>query len=211
MRAFFILLFIFLFTSVLAQNTNFVGGVFINANGVHFEGDNQIFWRTPSGKVTGGGGLSAGIYVKRHLSEKIYFGLELRYIQKGSVFEYGNLFQTRSVETMRINYAEIPVSVGYTFKTNKKDYFFETGLAYGKQISANLYLNKFTSENDISNIDQFKENDLSWVGSLKFPINEKRKNNLLFGIRTSYSLKSIHRYYNLRNWVYGVQVDYLIR
>lgn len=193
-----------------AQSNNFIGGLFFNANGVHFEGDNQIFWQSPNGKVWGGGGLSGGVYVKRNLSKKVYFGMELRYIQKGSVFEYGNDYGTRSVETMRINYAEIPVLVGYSFKINKMQFFAETGIGYGKELSSKLHINTLTSQNEISNIDNFGNDYLSWISSFKFPINKKGANNLLFGFRTSYSLKSIHKYYNLRNLVYGIQLDYLL-
>lgn len=195
---------------VFAQSNNFRGGVFLNPNGIHFAGDNQIFWQSQNGKVWGGGGISGGIYVKRDISKKVYFGLELRYIQKGSVFEYGNQFGSRSVETMRINYAEIPVLIGYTFQINKKNYFLETGIAYAKELSSKLHINELTSQNEYSNIDNFKDNDLSWINSIKFSINKKRKNNLLLGLRMSYSLKSIHKYYNIRNMTYGVQFDYLI-
>ena len=197
--------------NLFAQTNNFVAGIFFNANGIHFEGDNQIFWQTPNGNIAGSGGLSGGISVKRNLSEKIYLEMELRYIQKGSVFEYGNDFGTRSVETMRINYVEIPILIGLSFQINKKDFLVENGLGYAKQISSEIHINKHTSQNEFSNIDNFRDDDFSWIGSLKFPANQKKKNNLLLGLRTSYSLKSIHNNYNLRNLIYGVQVEYLIK
>jgi len=206
----FCLILVFLFTQKThAQAKSFNGGVFFNTNGIHFSGDSEIFWQGPNGKVWGGGGLSGGIYVTRNFSESFYFGLELRYVQKGSVFEYGNEFGTRSVETMRINYAEIPVMIGYEFKTPKRLFSIETGMAFARQISSDLNLNLLSREDEISKIDQFKTNDLSWVTSFKIPINKKE--NLLLGIRNSVSLQSIHNYYHLRNWVYGIQLDYLIR
>jgi hypothetical protein len=58
------------------------------------------------------------------------------------------------------------------------------------------------------NAEYFKDNDFPWVLNLKFALN--RRNNLLLGFRTEYSLFTIHKYYNLHNLDYGVELDYLI-
>ncbi|MDX1284136.1 MAG: hypothetical protein R3182_03945, partial [Draconibacterium sp.] len=112
MKLFLILFLLFSLIVSKAFSQSFEAGLLFNANGIHFIGENEIFWQSSNGKVWGGGGLSAGIFVKRNFTENLYYGLELRYIQKGSVFEYGNEYGTRSVETTRINYAEIPVIFG---------------------------------------------------------------------------------------------------
>jgi len=56
-------------------------------------------------------------------------------------------------------------------------------------------------------LNNFKENDLSWVANIKYPIIKNEK--LLIGFHFSYSLMSIHNYYKLYNMDYGVELYYL--
>ncbi|MFW5721339.1 MAG: outer membrane beta-barrel protein, partial [Bacteroidota bacterium] len=167
--------------SIFCQPHHFIGGIFFNANGIHVEGDNKIYWQNSNGKIWGGGGLSAGLSIKHYLHKKYYLNLELRYIQKGSVYEYLNQYATQSFEVLRLNYMELPVSVGYKLKTNKKNHFIESGFAYAKLFSSKVKMNDFAYRTGITNAESFKDYDISWFSSFKFPLNKKGKENLLFG------------------------------
>jgi hypothetical protein len=194
---------------VFCQPHKFIGGILFNGNGIHIVGDDNAFWQNSNGTIWGGGGLSAGLLVKHFLNKKYYLNLELRYIQKGSVYEYLNQYATQSFELLRLNYMELPVSVGYKIKTNKKNYFIESGFAYAKLFSSKVKMNEFAYRTGITNAESFKDYDVSWFSSFKFPLNKKGKENLLFGLRFSHSLFTIHEYYKLKNMVYGLQLDYV--
>ena len=199
------------FISIISycQPRDFIGGIFFNANGIHIVGDDHTYWQNSNGKIWGGGGLSAGLSVKHYLLKKCYLNLELRFIQKGSVYEYLNLYSTQSFEVLRLNYVELPVSLGYKLKTDTRDYFIESGFAYGTLFSSKVKIDEFAYRTGTSNAESFKDYDISWFSSFKFPLNKKGKENLLFGLRFSHSLFTIHEYYKLKNMVYGLQIDYI--
>lgn len=192
------------------QQKGFTLGIIVNANGIHIEDENEIFWQASKGKIWGGGGLSSGIYVKRFIHNSVYLKSEFRYICKGSNYEYVNRYGTISNEVLRLRYAEIPFEVGYQLKTSRNYYFFESGIAYARLFSSRLNIEEFASRNEITDIRNFKNSDVSWTGSLKFPVNKNGKQNLLLGLRFSYSLISIHEYYRIKNLNYGIQLDYLL-
>lgn len=201
--------FSFVTISIFCQPHHFIGGIFFNANGIHIVGDDNTYWQNSNGTIWGGGGLSAGLSVKHYFNKKYYLNLELRYIQKGSVYEYLNQYATQFFEVLRLNYMELPVSVGYKLKTNKRNYFIESGFAYAKLFSSKVKMNDFAYRTGITNAESFKDYDISWFSSFKFPLKKKGKENLLFGLRFSHSLFTIHEYYKLKNMVYGLQIDYI--
>lgn len=205
----FFLLFILLPVNLFPQVNKFVGTVFFNANGIHITGNDKGYWQSSSGSIFGGGGISGGICVKRNLNKKIYFNFEMRYIQKGSVYTYLNEYGTESDELLRLNYLEIPIQLGYIFKRNKKEFLFETGFGFARLFNTKFKKSGFTDRNAYPNIDKFKKQDISWIGSFKYPLNQKGKKNLLFGLRFSYSLFTIHQYYKIRNMDYGIQLEYV--
>ena len=204
------LIFNFFTISLFCQPNYFIGGIFFSANGMHIVGDDDAFWQNSNGKIWGGGGLSTGLSVKHYLGKKYYLNLELRYIQKGSVYEYLNQYASQSFELLRLNYMELPVSIGYKLKTDKNDYFIETGFAYAKLFLSKVKMNEFAYRTGITNAESFKNYDISWFSSFKFPLNKKGNQNLLFGLRFSHSLFTIHEYYKLKNMVYGLQIDYML-
>lgn len=191
------------------QQREFIAGVFFNANGIEIVGENDIFWQSVNGKIWGGGGVSAGMEVKMPLKKRLDLGIEIRYIQKGSTYEYINQFGMQSYEVLRLNYIEIPIMLGYTFYVNKKDYTFSTGPGFARRFSSKMKIDEFMQRNNGTDVDSFKYFDFSWISSFSFPLNRKGKRNLLFGMRYSYSLLSIHENYKLRNMVYGIQLNYL--
>lgn len=203
-----ILIFNFYSISMFCQPHQFIGSIFLNVNGIHLEGNNDIYWQNSNGIMLGAGGLSTGISVKRYLHKKYYINLEIRFIQKGSVYEYLNRYATRSFEVLRLNYMELPVSTGYKFQIYKRNLFFESGFAYAKLFSSKEKINEYAFLTNISNAKFFKDYDISWFTCFKYPLNKKGKENLFFGLRFSYSLFTIHEYNKLKNMVYGLQIDY---
>ena len=154
--------------------------------------------------------MSAGGYVKRNFSDHIYTSLELRYVRKGSLYEYLDEYGLRVYENLKLNYIEMPLLFAYVFRPHKKYRLFETGFAIAKLFSSELALNEFSQRTETPEASDFKEWDFSWVGSAKFPLNRKKGDNLLFGLRAEYSILSIHQYYNLHNFVYGIQIEFLL-
>lgn len=195
---------------VVSQNHSFNAGLLFNANGIQFEGEDTDYWSGSSGTIWGTGGLSVGAYVKRGFSDHIYASIELRYIRKGSLYEYFTDEGLREYENLKLNYIELPVLFGYTFRPYKKYRIFETGISISKLFSSELALNEFSQRIETPEASDFKDWDLSWIGSAKFPLNRKKGDNLLFGIRAEYSILSIHKYYNLHNFVYGIQIEFLL-
>jgi hypothetical protein len=206
-----ILLFVFQFISigVFSQSKRFIAGALFNANGIEIKGNKEILWQTSKGGFCGTGGLSAGVYVKREIKNRIYLSLELRYIRKGCIYIYLNQYGTQAAEVLKLNYFEIPLLVGYTFHINKASFLFETGPALARLFSSKLSIGRFVYRNNNPQMQNFRDQDLSWIGSLKIPLNQKGKQNILLGLRFSYSLFSIHNAYKLRNMDYGIQLDYV--
>ncbi len=209
LKAVIILFFNFHAVLLFCQPHHFIGGIFFNVNGIHLEGDNDIYWQNSNGIMLGAGGLSGGLSVKHYLHKKYYTNFEIRFIQKGSVYEYLNQYSTRSFESLRLNYIELPVSMGYTFQIYKRNLNFESGFAYAKLFSSEKKINEYADLTNISNAEFFKGYDISWFTCFKYPINKKGKENLLFGLRFSYSPFTIHEYDKLKTMVYGLQMDYI--
>lgn len=204
-----VIIFVFNFYSFLifSQQNNFIGGILFNVNGIQIEG-NDTFWPNSNGSIRGGVGLSTGLSVQHYLLKKYYFNFEIRYIQKGSKFHYLDPYAPSYSELLRLNYIELPFSLGNQFIIRKKDFFIETGFAYAKLFSSKGNINEFVNRFGTINSENFKDYDISWFSSLKYPINNKNRGNLLLGLRFSYSLFTIHSNYKLKNMVYGLQLDY---
>jgi len=207
----FILSISFVFSSATAQKDFFVGGVFFNPNGLEIKGDKYVLWPSSTGTIWGAGGLSGGINVKRNISRDTYMSLELRYIQKGSIYEYVNSNFMLASEVLRLNYMEIPLQAGISTKAGKTKFYLETGPGIGKMFSSDLKINQMSNLSTHPDISRFKSMDISWIGSLKFHLNPRRSDNLLLGVRYSFSIFSIHKSYKLYNNVYGIQLEYLFK
>jgi hypothetical protein len=208
LKAVIILIFNFYTVLTFCQSNYFIGGIFFNVNGIHLEGNNDIYWQNSNGRTLGAGGLSAGLSVNHYLHKKYYINLEIRFMQKGSVYEYFILDTTRFFEVLRLNYMEVPISIGYKFKIYKRSFFIESGFAYGKLFSSEEKINEYAKLTNISNAEFFKDSDISWFTCIKYPLNKTRRKNLILGLRFAYSLFTIHKYDNLNSMVYGLQMDY---
>ena len=194
-----------------AQQNRFIGGLLLNINGIEFKGrDEAQYWNSNNtGKEIGGTlGFSAGLFVKREFTKKIYSTFEFRYINKGSIYGFTNQYSMRSFETLFLNYIELPVLIGYKIKPYKRFFYFESGIAYAKLISSNMHASDMANR-ITPNTEAFKKADFSWIGSLRFPLVIKWQKNFLFGLRVSHSILSIHKYYKLYNFDYGIELNYM--
>ena len=88
LKYFTLLIILILHSDMVSQSSGFRAGVLFNANGIHIQGQDDTYWSVSSGTVWGTGDLSAGGFVKRNFSDHFYTSLELRYIQKGSLYEF---------------------------------------------------------------------------------------------------------------------------
>jgi len=206
------LLLICLLREANAQQNKFNGGLFFNINGIEFKGkDETHYWNSnrPGKEIGGTLGVSAGLFVKRDLTGKIYFSFEMRYIRKGSIYGFTSRYGQQAFESILIQYIEVPFLVGYRFKPSKRPYYFESGFAYAKMIGSNIETNDLTNRIGTPDAKAFKKFDVSWIGSLKFPLIMKWKENILFGLRISHSVLPIHKYYKIYNFDYGIEFCYV--
>lgn len=191
-----------------AQSPGFIGGLLLNFNGIQIEGEKEQYWNSTNGGIAGAGGISVGAFVKREILKNVYGIFELRYIQKGSIYEFSNQYGNKTLELLKLHYMEIPVLIGFNLRAKKKPVYFETGLAFSRMFKSKLAFSKLVERIKTPNADKFKNNDFSLIADIKFPINCRQ--NLLLGFRAEYSLFSIHEYYKLHNLDYGVELNYLI-
>ncbi|NQU85061.1 MAG: outer membrane beta-barrel protein [Mariniphaga sp.] len=166
----FVILLSFL-SNLKAQNSDFVGGLLLNFNGIQIEGEKEQYWDSTNGSIGGAGGTSVGAFVKREFNKNWYGVFELRFIQKGSIYEFANQFGNRALELLRLNYMEIPVLVGYEISTNKKPIYFEAGLAYSRMFKSDLKFQKLIERFKTPNVENYKNSDISLIADLKFLLN----------------------------------------
>jgi len=187
---------------------SFNAGFFFGANGIQFQGDTDNFWTSTNGSVWGNGGLSAGVYVDRCFWKNSGLKLELRYIRKGSIYEYVNNYNSLSFEIVKLLYTEIPLLYYYQYSTTKRKIRFESGVAIARLFASKVNFDELLPRIDTPDPNNYRNMDVSWIGAIKFPVRLLRKDKLLFGIRYSHSLFSIHKDYKLRNMDYGLELNY---
>jgi hypothetical protein len=202
------LLLICIVISMNAQQNSFIGGAFINTNGIEFNGNSSQFWNSSSEttSIEGTLGLSVGLFVKREFTSRLYSTIEFRYINKGSIYEFLTEYSTQSFKTVCLDYLEFPILVGYKTRLVYRTYCLESGLAFARLMGSNL--KSLSNSTSNSNVADFKKNDISWICSLKFPLFMKWKDKLLFGLRVSRSIMTIHKIYKIYNFDYGIEFDY---
>jgi len=202
-----ILSFITLFAfSGFSQKKGFGAGIFFGLNGVHIEGDNEVLYNSTNGTVWGALGTTAGITVKRDFAKSFYWTFDLRYIRKGSIYEFTNNQGVQDFESIKLDYAELPVLIGYNVRLEKRYLYFEMGAAIAKLINSEKLVSDYSYGKDISLFNQFKDYDYSFIVALKYSFNKKEK--LLFDMRVSRSFISIHEVYKLYNFDYGIGLSY---
>ena len=76
---------------------------------------------------------------------------------------------------------------------------YQIEIAYARLINSKMLVSDFNRWDVSDKLNNFKENDFSWVANLKYPIIKSEK--LLLGFRFSYLLISIHNYYKCESRV----------
>ncbi len=190
-----------------SQNKEFIVGAAIGIYGIHITGDVYKMYSQTSGEFSGTGGYSIGVNVKRYFSKNTFSEFELRYIRKGSIYEFITSVGTVAYESIQLDYIEIPALVGFNINLKKKYLLFETGLAYARMIASDMLVSELNEWDVSPKLNNFKPNDFLLVAGLKYPVIKNEK--LLVGCRFSYSLISIHSVYNLHNLDYGIELYYL--
>lgn len=196
------------------QDNDFHAGLSFGINGVELNGETQVFWHAYNGTIWGTGGISGGIFIERYLSNSFLASLQIKYTRKGSLYEFtdkSTLYQQPSYEGLRLNYIELPLSIGYKLNTSHIYFLFETGLAYAKLFSSKMSIEELSKRNTTPSIEEFKDTDITWNSHVKIPINQHRGNNLFLGLGVSHSIVSIHKVYRLYNFVYGFDMIYLFK
>jgi Outer membrane protein beta-barrel domain len=192
--------------SGFSQKRGFDAGIFFGLNGIHIEGDNEVLYNSNNGTVWGTLGATAGITVKRDFAKFFYWIFDLRYIRKGSIYEFTNIYGLPDFESIKFDYAELPILVGYKVKLEKRYLYFEMGAAIAKLLNSEKLVSDYSYGRDISLFDQFKDYDYSFIVALKYSFNKKEK--VLFDMRVSRSFLSIHEVYKLYNFDYGIGLSY---
>ena len=195
-------------TNIPAQEHVFRPGILLNFNGIHVQGDNHIFWNSSDGKIWGTGGISYGAFVTYDTYKKFIGTMELRYIRKGSLYEFTNDYGQREFENLKLKYIEMPLLLGFNGNNRKHNYLIETGFACGMLINSELLFDELTERIETPNVADFKKFDFSWIADLKLHLG--KSNSLLFGFRFEYSILSIHKTYKLHNMNYGLELNYLL-
>jgi hypothetical protein len=201
-----ILIFIIFSFTLCAQKKGFDASIFLGFNGIHIEGDNQVLYNSSYGTIWGTVGISAGLSIKKYFHKNYYWTFEMRYIRKGSIYEFTNIQGVRDFESIKLDYAELPVLLAYKTSVGKRYLYIELGAAVAKLLNSQKIVSDYSYGQDISLFDMFRDYDYSAIGSLKFSTNRKEK--VLFGVRVSRSFRSIHEVYKLYNFDYGIEISY---
>ncbi len=173
MKAKFILITIFLFSSFFVNAQYFNAGIKAGVVGSQIDGDGF------------GGydkfGLNAGLFVNYQLSMRTALQLEMEYIQKGSShspnYDKGDYEQYK----MSLGYIQLPVLFQYKLTQN---FSAEMGPAFGLLLS-------YYEERDQWEIESnpFRKFALSWITGLNYNISDKWTANF----RLDYSLMGIRQ------------------
>lgn len=191
-----------------AQEHVFRPGIIINFNGIHIEGDNDLFWDNTDGSIFGGGGVSFGAFVTYDSFKKLIGTLEIRYIRKGSIYDFKNSFGQRDFEELKLHYIEMPLLIGINGKIKNAETVLETGFGFSRLINSKILFDDLTERSRTPSTLGFKKYDISWIADLKFRIGKNK--SFLLGGRFEYSIFSIHNYYNLHNMNYGIELNYYL-
>ncbi|MCF8370673.1 MAG: hypothetical protein K9H64_03555 [Bacteroidales bacterium] len=196
--------------SLYAQSNPFKAGLLLNFNGIEITGQSDMFWNSLTGRIWGMGGASVGLFVKKDLSKKLNGIAQIRYIGKGSLYEFTNEYGVRTFEALNLRYVEVPILLGCKIPLQKTTCYLETGFAVARMFASKLSIEDLFKRMETPGIDQFNNYDFCWIGELKLPLIKKKKDKWLLGVRVSRSIVSIHEIYKLYNFDYGVEVCYLL-
>ncbi len=158
----YIILLVFIATSINLIAQNFSGYCNIGINGSQVSGDNLSGFDKF--------GVNFGIGTNRIFHKNIFYNIEIKYIEKGS--NNPKLHQNNITE-INLSYLELPISVG--IKNNK--YAYDVGLSYGYLIKSQ----EKDKYGEVNNFNQFNNYDVSVFSSFEYKI----KKQIFFDIMIS--------------------------
>jgi len=203
MRIFFLFLIsIFISIGSSAQEHPFNAGMLIGGNGIEIKGDKEMHW--------GSGGLTLGAYVNTFFSKRFALQLETKYIRKGSIYVYNNVFGLEDYEILKLNYIELPLVSQYYFKANERCFFIEGGFSYAYLFSKTFTDSRMGITEPNTRFEGYRRNDFSIIGGLGYRFISKKNHDFSILFRASRSVRSIHDYLKLYNVVYGLSFYYQI-
>lgn len=174
----------------------------MGGNGIAIKGDKEIHWGT--------GGLTLGAYVNTYFSDRLSLQLEMKYIRKGSIYVYNNVFGLEDYELLKLNYIEIPLVSHYYFKANERGFYLEGGFAYAYLFSKTFTDSRMGVTEPNTRFEGYRRNDFSIMGGLGYRFISKKDHDFSILFRVSRSLFSIHDWLKLYNVVYGISFYYQI-
>jgi hypothetical protein len=191
-----------------AQVNEFEFGTMLGFYGVHVQGETDKVYSTNNGHEYGKGGISTGIRVQRDVSRSLHGALGLRYARKGSVYDFISSFGTKAFEVIKLDYLELPLTLGskvYLGKT--KPLLVEAGISYAVLLKSRILVSELNPW-DPSNIENaFKHEEWGWHMSFKYA--PFQSTPIMLALRVTQSIGSIHTRYNLNNFTYGIELQYI--
>ena len=204
MKAFSLCFFCIIFSlSAFAQERKFVGGLLAGVNGIQIAGDKEKKW--------GAGGVTAGVCVQKFVAKKLALQLELKYIQKGSIYPYVNDYGLQDWEVLRLHYIEIPLVVNYSVSKKTNFWYLQGGFAYANLFKKSFSETRMQMTNPPFLLEQYSDHDLSWIMGVGYMLNKGKLKRFSFLFRYSRSIIPIHEYLNHYNVVYGIALMYYLK
>lgn len=171
-----IILAIILLLPVLAHAQKFYGGLQGGINATQVQGDLSSGFNKA--------GIVAGTWVQIDLTPKLWTGMELKYMQKGSRLNPNPKAGELRKYVMRLSYTELPVTIGW----RAKNWFSVlAGISYNKLIHSR----EFDNYGDLPPQETlpFKGSNWDILAGGRFRVLPK----LQFDIRYAYSLTAIRK------------------
>jgi hypothetical protein len=177
-----LLLILLCFASIALSAQEFYGGVLGGFNGSQIDGDFTSGYHKM--------GLVGGVWIQRDLSRNIYWGMEIKFNQKGARVMPTNKNENRKY-VYRLNYIDLPVLVGFRYE----NFSFFGGLSYAYLINKNGYDN-FGYDPVVQN-DDITDWEVGFLGGMKIDFDHINRQywarNLMLELRFQYSLVSIDK------------------
>lgn len=177
-KSFTLIIVLFIAGTLYAQE--FYGGILAGFNGSQVEGDLSSGYNKM--------GIIGGAWVQRDLNENFYWGMELKFNQKGS-----RILPTRKNDywkyVYRLNYIDLPVLVGYKYKS----FSFFCGLSFGYLMNKNGY-NNFGEDPSVM-YDYISKWEMGMFAGIKVDfdqlVQQNWARNFMLETRFQYSVLSI--------------------
>lgn len=187
------ILFLLIFSITNLYSQEFYGGILGGFNGSQVEGDKARGYN----KL----GLSAGAWVQRDVSPKLYWGMELKYNQKGSRKFPTQLDNWKYV--FRLNYIDLPVLAGYRIKPYLSVF---AGLSYGYLVSKGAWDNYGLSP--VDQYDYISNWELGMLAGFKIDfdqlVQEEWARKFVLETRFQYSALSIDNAHDLFSYYLSI-------